>query len=74
MEIALGVSALSYADESGAYLFLPGFSFGQPATAQLFGRNIRQVRLDIKNRCSVEHVDAADMQLGALALKQFDCG
>src|ERR1700686_3288999 len=48
--------------------------FVQPAAPQRFGRNARQVRFEIENRRSVEHVDATNMQGSPLATEQFDYG
>src|SRR6266851_7829345 len=49
-------------------------SFGQPPTAQIFGRDAGQVGLNIENRCPIEHIDAANMQLDAVAATQLDGG
>src|SRR5437773_1987139 len=50
------------------------FSFGEPAPAQFLFGDAREIGLDIENRRAVEHVNAAHMQIGAVAPKQFNCG
>lgn len=51
---------------------LPCLSCGEPATAQLFGRDAGQVRFDVEDRSSIEHIDRANLEFGAGATKQFD--
>ena|SRR5208283_3200472 len=46
-------------------------SFRQPPPTQLFVRNARQQRFDIEKRRSIQHIDAANMQLDAVAAKQL---
>ena len=53
---------------------LSGLSLGQPPPPQLFGRNPRQIRFDVKNRRPIQHIDAANMQREAFTATQFDGG
>jgi hypothetical protein len=57
----------------GASLFAC-FSFCQPSSAQRLHRDAGQVRLDIENGRSIEHVDASNVQVSVLAAKQLDDG
>ena len=53
---------------------MPRLGFGHPSTAQLFGGDAGEIRLDVEDRSSVQHVDAADVELRAFAAKEFnDC-
>jgi hypothetical protein len=47
-------------------------SFTQPSSSQFFGWDIRQIRLEIKNWRSVEHVHSTNMEMGAFSSQQFD--
>src|ERR1700676_1870333 len=47
-------------------------SFLQPAPPQLFGRDAREVGFDIKNRRPVQHIDAPNLQLDAVAPAQLN--
>src|ERR1022692_5206026 len=49
-------------------------SFGQPPAAQAFGWDTGQVGFDIENGCSIQHIDATNMQLAAFAVTQFHDG
>lgn len=59
---------------NGPILLFSGFGFGEPAAAQFFFGNTREVGLEVENGCAVEHVDAAHMQIRAIAAEKFDCG
>jgi hypothetical protein len=47
--------------------FLALFRFLQPASPQLLGGNVGQIRLEIEDGSPVEHVDSADVQPRSLA-------
>src|SRR6266446_9850405 len=53
---------------------LPCLRLRQPPPPQLFSRNARQQRFDIKNRRRIQHIDAPNMQLATLAPKQLNDG
>ena len=55
-------------------LLLSGLSFRQPAASQLLCGNAGHVRLDVQNRRSVQHIDAAHMECAPFAAKQFHDG
>src|SRR6266403_440816 len=52
-----------------AGLLLTRLGFGEPSTAQFFGRDVRQIGFDIENRGTVQHIDAPYMQIGTVAAK-----
>ena len=52
----------------------PRFGLRQPTPPQLLGRDAGQVGFDIQNRCSVEHVYAADVQKPAFAAEKLNHG
>jgi hypothetical protein len=56
----------------GLLFLLSCFRFGQPSSAQLFGRDIRQIRLDIEDWRSVEHVHSTSMEARSISSQQFD--
>src|SRR5262252_5169657 len=46
----------------------------QPPAFEIFRRDPRQVWLYIENRCSIQHIDAANMQCAAVTFQQsYDC-
>jgi hypothetical protein len=48
--------------------------FDHPTAAQLFVRDAGEVRFDIEDRSSVQHVEAANVELRAFAAKEFNDG
>src|SRR5579862_468443 len=48
--------------------------FRQPSAAQLFGRDVRHVGLEIENGRAVEHIDSANMEIGAFTAEQAHDG
>ena len=54
--------------------FFPLFGFGEPAAAQIFRCDGREIGLDIEDGRAVEHVDATDVEHCALDAKQLDDG
>ena len=50
------------------------FGFRQPAAPNCVGGDAGEVRLEIKNRSAVEHVEAANVKGSALAAKKLDDG
>jgi hypothetical protein len=48
------------------------FGLGEPAATELLRGDTRHVRLDVEDRSSIEHVDAADVQQTTVAAEQFD--
>ena len=58
----------SYANSSSA----TRFGFRHPAAAQALLGDAGQIRLDIEDRSSVEHVDAPDVQGWTVATEEFD--
>src|SRR5687767_13116451 len=58
--------------DSRATSTAPLFELRQPAAAQLLVRHVRQVWLDVEDRSSVDHVEAADVQAVAIAAEQLD--
>ena len=53
-------------------LLAASFGVGEPSAAKLFRWDARQVRLDVEDRSSVEHIDTSDMQGVAFAADEFD--
>src|ERR1700733_1474905 len=48
-----------------------GFCFRQPAAAQFFCGNARHIRLDVKNRRSVKHIDPVNEQRSPFSAQKF---
>ena len=59
----VGVTALMWASQLG---------LAKPTAPQLFSRDTRQIRLDIQNWRTVEHIDTADSNGGAISSQQLD--
>jgi NTE family protein len=55
-------------------LLFAGFGLGEPAAAEFCFGDTGKIRLEIEDRSAVEHVDAADVEIGAVATKQFNGG
>src|SRR5205085_6981144 len=51
---------------------LSRLSLRQPPAPQLLRRNAREIRLDVEDRCPIQHIDAAYVHVRALASKHFD--
>jgi hypothetical protein len=49
-----------------------GFRLRQPAPPQSLRRHVREIRLDIENRSSVQHIDTPDAQYRTLPAEQLD--
>jgi hypothetical protein len=51
-----------------------GLGFGQPAAAEFFLRDVGKVGFDVEDGGAVEHVNAANVEGGAVAAEEFDVG
>src|SRR5207248_2623286 len=49
-----------------------GFRFREPSAPEPFRRNIRQIRINVENRCAIEHVQTAHAQPRPFTAQQLD--
>lgn len=54
------------------FLVFPRFRFFQPATAQFARRHTRSIGFYIENRCSIQHINAAQMKKSSFSAQQLD--